>query len=516
MELIKKNIHMDQISSRGNIQFAMEEDVNISDSKPDVEGIKMKRAGLIVDETKPGTDYCVVKGRMEYEILYYTREDGCDLVFLKGMLPFEERINMDGVSGQDIVVAKGVVENLDINTINSRKLSIRSVVCMEAWVENIRDENLPIDLTEDEKAEYRRQKVSLTHMCIYSHDILRVKKEITLPSNYLNIHQVIWDDVCLRDVQFRLLDGSINVSGDVYLFMLYQGEGDNYPVCSYETMFSFSESIECGGCRENMISHITYDIGQKEINIRPDEDGEDRNMVVEITSNLTLHLYEEEDIDYVSDVYGISSTINTDEKEAGFRTLLNQTKGKLKVTGHINIDSESEGVMQLLHSQAEAFVDNIEVGDGNVLLNGSINVDSLYITGNDDMPYATGTGVLPFEYVMEIPEIMQDDSIDVDSYIEQLQVTVLDKYELDVKAVVAFETTSFRDITLPVIEDITVEKTDLAMINALPQIAVYIVQKNDNLWNIGKKYYVSVDSIRQLNQLEKDELEIGQKLLIAR
>ena len=50
----------------------------------------------------------------------------------------------------------------------------------------------------------------------------------------------------------------------------------------------------------------------------------------------------------------------------------------------------------------------------------------------------------------------------------------------------------------------------------LPGMAVYMVKEGDNLWNIGKKYYVPVDSLRELNQLDSDEVKPGQKLLIVK
>ncbi len=43
-----------------------------------------------------------------------------------------------------------------------------------------------------------------------------------------------------------------------------------------------------------------------------------------------------------------------------------------------------------------------------------------------------------------------------------------------------------------------------------------MVKNGDNLWNIGKRYYVPVESLRELNALESDELKAGQKLLIVK
>lgn len=47
-------------------------------------------------------------------------------------------------------------------------------------------------------------------------------------------------------------------------------------------------------------------------------------------------------------------------------------------------------------------------------------------------------------------------------------------------------------------------------------MVVYVVKDGDSLWNIGKKYYVTVDTLRSLNELEGDTLVPGQKLLVVK
>ena len=66
------------------------------------------------------------------------------------------------------------------------------------------------------------------------------------------------------------------------------------------------------------------------------------------------------------------------------------------------------------------------------------------------------------------------------------------------------------------ISDVTVAPLDAAKMNNLPGMVVYMVKDGDNLWNIGKKYYVSVDSLKKMNGMESDEVKAGQKLLIVK
>lgn len=47
-------------------------------------------------------------------------------------------------------------------------------------------------------------------------------------------------------------------------------------------------------------------------------------------------------------------------------------------------------------------------------------------------------------------------------------------------------------------------------------MAVYIARREDNLWKIAKKFKTTMASIRQINQLEEEDVREGQKLLILR
>ena len=137
MELVKRNIHMDRIKVQAVTQFTLEDDVNIPENKPDVTTLNLEKGELIIDEIRPATDSVTVRGSLKFVVLYHTVEEGSNLVVLEGRLPFEERINMQGVVPADAVTVDGEVEDLTINMINSRKLNIQSLVTMTARIEEL-------------------------------------------------------------------------------------------------------------------------------------------------------------------------------------------------------------------------------------------------------------------------------------------------------------------------------------------------------------------------------------------
>lgn len=516
MELIRKNIHMDRIRAEAATQIILEDDINIPENKPDVSSLNLEKGVLLIEEVKPGTDSVSIRGKLLFSVLYHTMEEGSSLTLLEGKVPFEERMNLPGAALGDLVAADAQVEDLTVSLINSRKLNVQSVVTLNAGVEELYDEELPIGLHGEEAVQYRKSPVKVAQTAISKNDIFRLKEEVSLPSGYPNIFQLLWNHVSLGDVEFKALEEKLTIQGDIHFFVLYEGEGEEHPVRSFETILPFGGVLECHGCREGMIPDIRYSLGQQELTIRPDLDGEERMIGLELVLDIAVRVYEEEETEVISDLYGVTKEVEALTHPVNLRRLLSRVTGKTKLTDHIRIAVGSAPILQLLHSEGSVALEQQEVVENGIRLSGSLLMKVLYITGDDEAPYGSTRAAVPYEYTLEVPDMEPEDLSRIHAEVEQLQVTMLDGEEMDVKAVLSFSTTVFKKIPVELISQVTVEDLDSGKMSSLPGMALYMVKEGDNLWNIGRKYYVTVDSLREWNGLSTDELKPGQKLLIVK
>lgn len=516
MELLKKNIHMDRIRAEAVSQITLEDDLNIPENKPDVDTINLEKGEVIIEEVRAGTDAVNIRGALVYCILYHTMEDGCSLVSLEGRISFDEKLNLQGVTPADMVTVNGEVEDLSVGIINSRKLSIQSLLTLQAQVSELYDVEAPIGIHGDAQVEYRKVPLQLAQIAISKNDIFRMKEEISLPSNYPNMFRILWSNISLRDMEFKVMEEKLALQGEVHLFVLYEGEGEEHPIRSFETALPVSGMLECHGCREGMLPDIRYSLGQQELTIRPDFDGEERNLGLELVLDIAIKIYEEDRIELLSDIYGVTKEVATVSHKANLRRLLSKVTGKTKVTEHVRIAKGNAPILQLLHSEGKVALDRQMTVENGIMLQGSLNIKVMYITGDDENPYVSTDAVIPYQYTLDVPDIAPEDLGKVHAEVELLQVNMLDGEELDVKAVLSFATTVFQNIPMELIGEVTVSDIDSAKLGGLPGMVIYMVREGDNLWNIGKQYYVPVATLRELNGLNSDELKAGQKLLIVK
>lgn len=516
MELIKKNIHMDRIKYNAFSQIALEDDINIPDAKADVKGVNFEKGKVQIEEVRVSENNVLVKGALIYSILYQSSDDAARLVVLEGKLTFEEKVHMEGVSEIDAVNVHTELEDLTVSMINSRKLSVQTLVGMNLYVEELYDEDTTIDIYPEDGLEYCKRKIDIAQIAIQKNDIFRIKDEIEIPKNYPNLVEVLWDSISFGEFDFRVLDEKIQVQGEVNLFILYEGEGEEHPIRSFENTIPISGSLECHGSKESMVGDLEYIISQKELDIRPDFDGEERALGIEIVLDIGIKLYEEEEMEIISDIYGVNHEIVTQNKMVEYRKLLMKNIAKNKINEKIKIKNEGASILQLLHSQGKVIIDEERVEKDCIIIQGAIALQVMYITNDDNMPYKVTKGNIPFSYTMEANDIQKEDYFKIQAYVEQLHVTMLDSEEMDVKAILYFKTVIFQGVEQNIITEMEITDVEHKKIRDLPGMIIYLVKEGDNLWNIGKKYYVSVESIKRMNNLTSHEISEGDKLFIAR
>lgn len=149
-------------------------------------------------------------------------------------------------------------------------------------------------------------------------------------------------------------------------------------------------------------------------------------------------------------------------------------------------------------------------------MEGAVHVSILYITADDALPFARMRGMVPFQHLIEVEEIRPDCRFSLKTELEQLSTMMIDSEELEVKASVNLGVLIVQVHQEACITDVEERELDLKKIQELPGIVGYIVQPGDSLWKIAKTYYTTPKRVADLNGLENEEVQAGQRLLIVK
>ena len=516
MELMKRDIGRIQTKAKANIQTTLDEDINVSDVKPDIDKIITDRSYIRVTNTEPYQDKVRVQGELRFSILYLASGDVRPVHSMSGTIPFDETINLDNVNADDMIRISSDVEDLNINIINSRKVSVRSVVAFNLVAEEESSDNVLSEVGGEEDLMSLRENVIVSQLQVNTKDIHRIRSEIALPNNKPSILNVIWDAVDLRGMEARIMDNSIQLRGELAVFVLYQGDGEDGTIEAVEFEIPINATIECEGCREEMIPDIHIMLQDKSIEVREDMDGEDRIFDVEVVLELDLKAYDQEEIEILKDVYNPAKDIHLETKEVVFENIIVKNNTQAKIQGKVSSRKGEPEILQICNATATAIVDNVEPVEDGLDVEGVLMVQVMYVAGDDTKPYGVIKETLPFQQFVEAKGMNEGAIYDVKPTVSYISTNLLDSSEVEVKAGVDLSTLVVNKNPVSVISDVEELPLDLSKLQDFPSIIAYIVKKGDTLWNIAKRYHTTVDAIMRLNNLESDFIKPGDKLVIVK
>ena len=514
MELIKKNIHMEHRINWAATQISLEEDQNISDQKPDALRIVCKKAMVKVEESKPVEDAVIVRGILNYEILYLTDEKEKRLCNMDGTIPFEEKIYTNGNVSSEMLRVKAKVEDITIRLINSRKINIRSIIAISITQDELFDEEVVIDAMQPESCEILKKPLDITTISLDTRDIYRIKEEIPIPDGMPNIYNMIWHDLRVDGLSFVPMDGRIGIQGEWKGFFLYEGEEEEIQVRCFEVVRPFSGSIEMPDCQDNMQLCMDYEMDSPNIEIRTDFDGEERLIGIDFEIRLYIKLYQNVIIPVVADAYGITEKLEPVMKNSSCERILKRENNKIKINGSWENKEDPGNAFSIMHVNAEILDQSVQMKEDEAELNGVVHAEILCSTQDVESPYQCISLDIPYQHTTTIAGADSDcpyyNKVCIDQIAANSQGNVI-----EIRVMISYQMVVYQKILEPLLMDMhRIEEKNVQ--EMLPVMSVYFAKEKENIWDVGKKYQVPLDSIREVNELSTDELQDGQKLLIVK
>ncbi len=507
---------MNKLKCKSNLQVIFDDDFNVPDMKPDIAKLIKTQGELKFTDQKISNGKLYVMGHLHFQILYLSDETSRPVHSLNGQIPFEEMINLNDSCNQDTGNIKYEIEDLTANIINSRKLSLKALVRLCVSVEDVYDEESAISIDAEPDVQSLTKNIEVTNMAVNKKDNYRFRDEIVIPSGKSNILEILYSNIELKNVDVRLLTDKFIAKGEFSIFLLYSGDGDGSQMEYHDTELPFTSTIDCNGCTEDMIPNITLDIVGKSLSVKPDVDGEERVVDVEVILELAIKVYEESQMQILQDIYSPVRDITPIYRETQYENLLLRNSNKCRITDRVRIDESSPRLLQICYANGTVKVDDVFPMEGGLEADGVIDVSILYISSDDMQPLQSIHTTIPFSQVIDVKDLKDTSDYDVRATIEQINVMMLDTQEVEVKANIVLNVIVFDKHSESFIIDIKESPIDMAVLQDMPGMVAYIVKPYDTLWSIAKRYHTTVEAIMEINELESEFVYPGTHLLIVK
>ena len=534
MQLNKIKLHSCTTFASAQSQITLDDDYNVPDYRPDIVKVLKEKGELHFDEVKAAAGAAWLKGRLVFRVLYRSDQENGKISCLKGEIPFQEKLNMDGVQEYDVIQASGEIEDLTIGVIHSRKISVRAVILLKTEEPREKEEELCVGAEADDGCEKRYRNTDILQLVCRKRDQCRQKSEITLPSSKPNVQEILWKSLEIRNLETKAGQDGVKLSGEVLVSVLYQEEEETDRIQWYETVIPLDCGVECdAGTEADIIYKVKARPASMELGVKPDYDGEERVLVLELVMNLDIRVWKEQEISMLEDVYSLKQEIIPVCTGVTLHHISVKNDSQCRLTEQMELAESQEKILQICSCEGTVHLESTELTEQGVRAEGILVTELLYITTDDQMPIGSAREIYPFEQLIEIPqqtarternkleelealERKNKLQTELDCRISQLSAVMLDQDHVEIKAVIGLDLLAFEQEQIDNITDMREEPLDMEQLQKRPGLVGYIAKDGDSLWSIAKENHTTVEDILRDNHRTDEDLRRGEKILIVK
>lgn len=534
MQLNKIKLHSCMTFASAQSQITLDDDYNVPDYRPDIVKVLKEKGELHFDEVKAAAGAAWLKGRLVFRVLYRSDQENGKISCLKGEIPFQEKLNMDGVQEYDVIQASGEIEDLTIGVIHSRKISVRAVILLKTEEPQEKEDELCVGIEADDGCEKRYRNTNILQLLCMKRDQCRQKSEITLPSSKPNVQEILWKSLEIRNLDTKMGQDGVKLSGEVLISVLYQEEEETDRVQWYETVIPLDCGVECdAGTEADIIYKVKARPASMELEVKPDYDGEERVLVLELVMNLDIRVWKEQEISMLEDIYSLKKEIIPVRTGVTLQHISVKNDSQCRLTEQMELAESQEKILQICSCEGTVHLENTELTGQGVRAEGILVTELLYITTDDQMPIGSAREIYPFEQFIEIPQqtvrternkpegpetLEQKNKLqtELDCRISQLSAVMLDQDHVEIKAVIGLNLLAFEQEQIDNITDTCEEPLDMEQLQKRPGLVGYIAKDGDSLWSIAKENHTTVEDILRDNHRTDEDLRRGEKILIVK
>lgn len=534
MQLNKIKLHSCTTFASAQSQITLDDDYNVPDYRPDIVKVLKEKGELHFDEAKAAAGAAWLKGRLVFRVLYRSDQENGKISCLKGEIPFQEKLNMDGVQEYDVIQASGEIEDLTIGVIHSRKISVRAVILLKTEEPQEKEDELCVGIEADDGCEKRYRNTNILQLLCMKRDQCRQKSEITLPSSKPNVQEILWKSLEIRNLDTKMGQDGVKLSGEVLISVLYQEEEETDRVQWYEMVIPLDCGVECdAGTEADIIYKVKARPASMELEVKPDYDGEERVLVLELVMNLDIRVWKEQEISMLEDVYSLKKEIIPVCTGVTLHHISVKNDSQCRLTEQMELAESQEKILQICSCEGTVHLESTELTEQGVRAEGILVTELLYITTDDQMPIGSAREIYPFEQLIEIPqqtarternkpeelealERKNKLQTELDCRISQLSAVMLDQDHVEIKAVIGLDLLAFEQEQIDNITDMREEALDMEQLQKRPGLVGYIAKDGDSLWSIAKENHTTVEDILRDNHRTDENLCRGEKILIVK
>ncbi|HHW57608.1 MAG TPA: DUF3794 domain-containing protein [Clostridia bacterium] len=502
-QVYKDVLEFDLAKGTYDTQLLVESDVIVPESDPDVLMILAVTPRTYIKETLVTEGKIQFEGRLVLDILYLSEKNG-ELEKIEKEVDYHHEIEEDHIDRRSRSLLVASVENIDYKLINSRKINVRSVVKIECRLIVSERKEVVVGAEDSVRMQSLKKKVKLTHTIGQNTVEVFAKEKVKLPEGEAPIQKVIRVNAMAKPEEVKITENKVIVQGNIQCDILYISVEKQFG--NLEANLTYANFVDIPGALNYMSANIQEEVIDVVTTVIADEKGENTLLEVEITMRVKVQVMETEEREIPVDAYGTKVYIQPIIENLSVIENVETFKSQFVVKTNLELPSLLKKCVDV---HVIPVVSDYAIDGDKLIIEGILNYTILYLTEEENLK--TYTEEYPFKTFVEIGDVKGSMLIDME--VSQSTYEVISMREIELKFAIESRVQILKEGELEVIVDLKEIEIPREEQNR-HSIVIYILQKDETLWDIAKRYRVSLEDLIAANQLEEDKAIAGMKIII--
>lgn len=511
-KLLSDTFIINEIIDSNTSEALLENEISISENMPDIEKIISTEGKIKINSATVHNNSVTVNGDLVHNIIYRSNDEDVSVASMSGKINFTEEIQMDGATEGMEAQVNSYIDYIDSELLSEKNFLIKAVANIDVDLVHKRPVDFISSLESDGSFQAKTKNIVYTDIVSHSTEEITVSDSLELNQSADKVKSILKSDCDAYITNVDIMNDRMLVEGICKVGFLYT-EDNNLSTTGYVSEeFPFTHYIELKNSNPDMLRDINVNFNDLSYTI--DENYDDEDKIVSFTANFTIDakLYDTVEKNIILDGYSTDSEIEIDSSKIN----LVSTRGiKDVVTKYENNFDVMTGTIKDIYTiDISPKVSEKRVFDNKYVVDGFLDVNLLYLNGDVnkiDRAYVS----MPYTATVDLSDEEKDCDIVSDVKISKCSAYRKGNNSVVVNCDIKVDMKMKKGDEISIISNIN----EIGPIDygKMPSLIFRVVQQGETIWDIAKNYSVSINYLRELNELSEDDALIpGDKIIIAR